>query len=397
MKLIERYIFRRMASALVLIFLALGTMVWLALGVRQFNLVTANGQSVWTFLHVALLLVPMLVTIVLPLAALIAVVYTLTSLNGDSELAVINACGAPQFAILKPVLLIGLITAVAVGAMSLHFAPLATRLGESLVATVRGSVLSSIINPGQFMALGDGLVFHMRGRNSDGSLDGIFVVDDRDPTRTTTYLADKGAVLDNPLGVFLVMSNGVIQQRNKIDQTISMIEFSSYAFDLSSLTSGSGREAVAVSPRERSTAYLLHPDPDDPYFQQHPEQLRSELHGRLTMPLYGLAFVLLPLLFIGQADSPRESRAASIAMLTVLIMAVGAIGVFLPTFAMTNAALIVLMYLVPLGVVAISVPLVLVGAQVRPPERIVALGEALSGRVSGLLRPDQQPSPEGNS
>ena len=76
-------------------------------------------------------------------------------------------------------------------------------------------------------------------------------------------------------------------------------------------------------PRERSTAYLLHPDPDDPYFQQHPEQLRSELHGRLTMPLYGLAFVLLPLLFIGQADLPRESRAASITMLAILIMALG--------------------------------------------------------------------------
>ena len=193
----------------------------------------------------------MLVTIVLPFAALIAVVYTLTNLNGDSELAVINASGAPQFAILKPVLLIGLITAIGVGAMSLYFAPLATRLGESLVASVRGSVLSSIINPGQFMALGDGLTFHMRGRNPDGSLDGIFVVDDRDPTRTMTYLADKGAILDNPLGVFLVMSDGVIQQRNKIDQTISMIEFSSYAFDLSSLTSGreNGDGAAPASDR----------------------------------------------------------------------------------------------------------------------------------------------------
>ena len=130
MKLIERYIFRRMASALVLIFLALGMMVWLALGVRQFNLVTASGQSVWTFLHVSLLLVPMLVTIVLPSAALIAVVYSLTNLNGDSELAVINASGASQFAILKPVLLIGLITTVGVGMMSVYFAPLATRLAS---------------------------------------------------------------------------------------------------------------------------------------------------------------------------------------------------------------------------------------------------------------------------
>ena len=305
----------------------------------------------------------------------------------------INASGASQFAILKPALLIGLITAVGVGAMSLYFAPLAVRLGESLVANVRGSILASIINPGQFMALGDGLTFHMRSRNPDGSLEGIFVVDDRDPKRTTTYLADKGAILDNPLGVFLIMSDGVIQQRNKVDQSISMIEFSSYAFDLSSLaTTG---DKVTVRPRERPTAYLLHPDPNDPYFQQFPEQFRVELHSRLTMPLYGLAFALLPLLFIGQADSPRESRAASVAMLTALVMAMGAVGLFLPTFAMTNAAMIVLMYLAPLGAVAISVALVLVGVQVRPSERVVALGEALFGRISGLLQPDQQSGAEG--
>ena len=83
MKLIERYIFRRMASALALTFVALGMMVWLSQAVRQFNLVTANGQSVWTFLHVSFYLVPVLVTIVLPVAALIAVIYTLTNLNGE--------------------------------------------------------------------------------------------------------------------------------------------------------------------------------------------------------------------------------------------------------------------------------------------------------------------------
>ena len=31
------------------------------------------------------------------------------------------------------------------------------------------------------------------------------------------------------------------------------------------------------------------------------------------MPLYGFAFALLPLLFLGQAGSPRQSRTASIA------------------------------------------------------------------------------------
>jgi lipopolysaccharide export system permease protein len=386
MKLVERYIFWRMAGALALTFLALGTMVWLAQALRQFNLVTANGQSVWTFLHVSLFLMPVLVTIVLPVAALIAVVYTLTTLNGDSELAVINASGASQFAVLKPALIVGFITAVMVGSMSLYFAPLSIRLGQSLITSVRSNILTSILHEGEFMSLSRGLTFHMRGRNPDGSLQGIFVVDDREADRSTTYLAGKGAILDNPLGVFLVMANGVIQQRNKTENSISMIEFSSYAFDLSSLSSSAS--VAALLPRERSTAYLLNPDPDDPYFRQFPEQFRTELHGRLATPLYGLAFALLPLLFIGQAESPRESRIASITMLTVTIMVIDAAGLFLPNFAEASTAAVVLMYALPLGAAAITVALVLVGAQVRPPERFVALGEALFGRVGGLLRPE---------
>ena len=67
----------------------------------------ANGQSVWTFLYVSALLVPALVTIVLPVALLIAVIYAFTRLNGNSELVVVNASGAAQMTILRPVLLIG--------------------------------------------------------------------------------------------------------------------------------------------------------------------------------------------------------------------------------------------------------------------------------------------------
>ena len=83
MSLIERYIFQKIAGATTMTFVALGTMVWLSQALRQFDLVTSNGQSVWTFLYVSALLVPALVTIVLPVALLIAVIYTFNRLNGD--------------------------------------------------------------------------------------------------------------------------------------------------------------------------------------------------------------------------------------------------------------------------------------------------------------------------
>ncbi len=99
-------VFRKIAGATTLTFVALGTMVWLSQALREFDLVTANGQTVWTFLYVSALLVPALVTIVLPVALLIAVIYAFTNLNNNSELVVVElqrrvsgdraASGAPR-------------------------------------------------------------------------------------------------------------------------------------------------------------------------------------------------------------------------------------------------------------------------------------------------------------
>ena len=323
----------------------------------------------------------MLVTVVFPVSLLIAVIYTFNSMNTDSELVVINASGAPLSALVKPVLLMGLIATLIVSAMTLYFAPLSFRTWQVLITNVRGNIVGQFMREGSFVTLTPNLTFHMRSRNQDGSLRGIFVSDDREPDRSATYLAEAGALLDNPLGLFLVMSNGVIQQRSKIDDTISMIEFSSYAFDLSTFTSGGS--TPVMKPNERPTEYLLNPDPEDPYFRQFPEQFRAEFHDRVTAPLYCFLFALVPLLFLGQAQTTRQSRTASIASAVVLTTAIRAIPVALPI--QTSLVAVILLYLVPIGLTVLVTALLLNGVQLRPPDRIVAFGERLFAHASGLV------------
>jgi lipopolysaccharide export system permease protein len=221
----------------------------------------------------------------------------------------------------------------------------------------------------------------MHSRNQDGSLRGIFVADNREPDKTMTYLAERGAILDNPLGLFLIMANGTIQQRSKIDQSISMIEFSSYAFDLSSFTS-TGPVPV-VKPIERPTTYLLNPDPEDPYFREFPEKFRAELHDRITSPLYCFLFALIPVLFMGQAESTRQSRTASIAAAVILTVGVRALPFFLPVE--TSALAVIALYVIPISLTLLSVWLILAGVQLRPPESIVGFAERLYARASGLV------------
>jgi lipopolysaccharide export system permease protein len=384
MRLIERYIFRRMAMAMVLSFLALSTMLWLTQALRQFNLVTEQGQTLATFLELSAYLFPVLVMIVLPLSVLIGVMFALTTLNSDSELAVINASGMPQWSLIKPAALVGLIATVLIGSMTFYFTPLSLRAGQALLTQVRSSLISSIAREGAFTTLAEGLTFHLQSRQNDGSLRGLFVADNRDPMKSMTYIAQRGAIIDNPLGTFLVMGNGSIQQRSKVDDSISIIEFSSYAFDLSTFTAAGA--APALTPRQRPTEYLLNPDPNDPYFRQSPNDFIAELNDRITSPLYGLVFALVPLLFLGQAQSTRAGRTPSVALAAALLIVVRAFA-FLIVYAAPGAAWVVgLMYTIPIGAIALSLFLVLRGVQIRPPERMLAVIDAVFGRISGLFR-----------
>ena len=384
MKLIERYIFRRMLLAMLLSFLALATMLWLSQALREFNLVTEQGQSLSTFLQLSGYLFPILIMIVLPLSVLIGVSFALTTLNADSEMAVINASGMRQWSLLKPALLIGLIAAALIGSMTLYFTPLSLRLGQTLLTQVRGNLVSTIAREGSFTSLADGLVFHLQTRQPDGTLRGIFVSDNRDATRTMTYIAQKGAILDNPLGTFLVMSNGSIQQRSNADGSISIIEFTSYAFDLSTFASAGA--VPVLTARQRPTQYLLNPSADDPYFRQSPGDFAAELTDRVTSPLWGLVFALLPLLFLGQAQSTRVSRAPNVAMAATILVLLRAFAFFLTYASATSRLAMGLMYALPVAMTGLTIFLVLRGAQIRPPERALAFLDGLFSRIRGLVR-----------
>ncbi len=385
MRLIESYIFNRMLRAFVLTLVVLAATVWLSQALREFDLVSAMGQTMATFLQITLLLLPAMATVVSPVAMLISVMYTFRTLNDGSELVVINAAGSPQSAVLKPVVLVGLIGAIIMASMTLYLAPLSLRVWRVLITDVRGNVINTILREGEFMALAPGLTFHLRRRAPDGTLEGIFISDSRDPDATVTILAERGAILDNPLGVFLVMHNGTIQKINKHQKSGgSIIEFTSYAYDLSSFSSQSA--VPPATPQERTTAYLLDPDPNDHFYQVSPGKFRSELHYRMATPLNAIVFAILPLIFIGQAETTRQQRSATMTLTIGSVVAFGAAQFVLTGASEDNWVAVVALYLLPLAAIAGGVAMVLGGKQLRPPESVAAFGELMANLIGGRFR-----------
>jgi lipopolysaccharide export system permease protein len=136
----------------------------------------------------------------------------------------------------------------------------------------------------------------------------------------------------------------------------------------------------------------LSPDPGDNYYRRKPEKYSQELLTRLATPLNGLVFAILPLVFLSQAETTRQSRSSTIAMAAGSAVVIASLSFSLSISAGENLLAAIALFALPTLAFAISVFLVLRGIQPRPPEKVLILADRIGRRAKRLLR---IPTPQG--
>jgi len=112
MNRLDRYILKTAGGAFVAVLVVLTSMVWVTTALRRFELLTAQGQTIWVFFAVTALSLPTLMVVVAPIALFLAVVYTLHKLNSDSELVAMSAAGVGPWHILRAPLALSIVVAI---------------------------------------------------------------------------------------------------------------------------------------------------------------------------------------------------------------------------------------------------------------------------------------------
>src|SRR3981081_4399190 len=161
---IGRYIFRTTLGAFLVICASVTALMWITQALRDIDLMTNQGQSIFVFVGITGLIIPLLVQIIAPIALMIAVAHVLNRLGNDSELIVMNAAGMPPWHIFRPFLAVGLVVAVMVAAISISSAPKCLRDVGLWITPVRAEVITNSIQPGRFFVLEGKLTLHIRDR-----------------------------------------------------------------------------------------------------------------------------------------------------------------------------------------------------------------------------------------
>jgi len=338
------YILGQILGPVAMLTLLLTCVILLTQSLRLLDLVINRGQSAPTFVYLTVLILPGLLVIILPIAFFFGTLFTLSRLNGDSELVVMASAGYSQRQLAAPVFIAAAMVMAITWVCALWLMPAGQRALNAKVVDIRADIGAALLNEGEFNSPALGLTVFIRQLSSDGQIRGILVHDSRDVKRPITYLAEKGVLAQTPQGARLIMLDGTVEQSAQSGSQLSVLKFQRDVINLDQFA-GPMRSNQRQT-NERFLGELLHPDP------ALPEKIRNsylaEAHNRLSQPLYCLAFAMIALAAILKVRRQRSALAKRLTVAALAAAAVRIAGYGVAGPASSHPALIILFYVIPL-------------------------------------------------
>lgn len=351
MTLLERYVFGRALMNSLGALASLVLIVWIVQALSRVDIVKSTASAAGNVFWIALMLLPDLAAGIVPFAILIGAIQALNGLNADSERAVMAASGASPKVVAKPVVVLGICGGIAILLVAHVIGPMSTRAFRDGIRAINADTITLFLQPGRFEKVQDGLELSI-GSARGSNITSLFIADSRDPATELIYFAREARIADEDGRSLLLLSDGQLHRRDVKDDSVAVVQFQSYAFDLADLKPASQGDWIRTS--ERSTGDLISPNPADKVYREDPNSLTSELTDRMTQWLYAIAFALWAVVVAAQ---PRTNRQASSAAMTLGLaggLGLKALGFLVLAQIETNVAFVPLAYLLPLSAIVLD-------------------------------------------
>lgn len=240
-----------------------------------------------------------LLPVLLPLALFLGVLLAYGRLYRDSEMAVLASAGLGTKRLARPLLMLAIPVAVAVGMTSLWLAPAALRTSKAMVDAANKSLLVAGLEPGRFVQIpGRDSIVYMTEMDPDGSKFRRMFVQTESDGRIDVVTARSGELYQESEGEerYLSLSDGF-----RVEGELGKDAFRIMRFERNDIRVPDSEPTDGGRSEERNTTPELFAS-DDPV-------ARAEFHWRIGTPLATAILALLALpLARTQPRSPRYGR-----------------------------------------------------------------------------------------
>ncbi|MEI7710088.1 MAG: LPS export ABC transporter permease LptF [Rhodospirillales bacterium] len=336
---IDRYLFRQLFLALAAVTGGLTALIWLTQSLRFVELVVNRGLSMTVFVRLTSLLIPSFVAVILPITTYVVIQFIYQRLAGDRELTVMRSAGISPIGMARPALALAFLAMAAGYVLNLWVVPSTLSAFRQYQWDIRTRMAAFLLQDGVFTPISGNLTVYVRSRDTDGTLRGILVEDDRDRSARATILAETGRLKDGTNGPRALLFNGSRQEIDHTTSRLNMLTFDQNELDLGEKTTDIGERPPDMS--EVSVWDLLNPRAAH---DQDRAKWVAEGHKRLSSPLSTLSFALIALVAVLSGAFRRHGGVVRPLVAVGTVVGLLAFGLAVNNVAARNNGLVPLMW-----------------------------------------------------
>lgn len=291
------------------------TEIILIQGLTQSQIFTVLGSMCLSFLP-----------IILPMSLLFSVLLTYGRLSQDSELMALRASGLNLYSIASPAFLFTCLISFSAWHLIFSIAPWGNRQFEKLVSQADESQVLNSLREGTFSEGFFDLVVYANSIDSKtGTLEQVFLYDDRNGETPLTIIAQKGHLIKNvDQPIVLKLEDGDIHRKAENHTKIRFKEFDIELLDPRQIVirqkSTQSLSYDELKSRRQSASVASVNSPDSAELKKTSQELDLEWHRRWNLGFVNIVFGILGV-GVGSITN-RRSKASSGFILSLLIIIV---------------------------------------------------------------------------
>lgn len=268
-----------------MLLLVLSGLAWMMQIMSMMKFLLNYGVAVGSFIGLTVLMVPFIVSIIVPFVTFIAVIFVYNNMISNNEITVMAASGMSPAQLARPALMLATVMTVLHLILNIWIVPASQADFYSTQWNLRYGLAHMKLQESAFTELSDGLVVYV-DQVSGHDLSQVMLSDMRDESAPMIIFAEKGKLVSTSRGLSIVMNNGALQAKGDAMTTGT---FDTFDMDLNVADRG-GDASFRV--RRVSTGELIRSVLDAPSIKRH-QTVLSELGTRLLSPVMNLILAVL--------------------------------------------------------------------------------------------------------
>ena len=286
----DRYLFGQMIRTTTAVSITLVGIMWLFQTIRLLEVVINRGAPISNFLLMSVTVIPLWLTIAVPVSAFVAVIWVFQRAVADRELLVMQASGRSALQLARAPLALGIILTLVLIVNSVMVLPQSFGIYKRVQFEVRNSIPTVMLQDNVFIDVVDGLTMLIGEKLDDGLAKDLFIHDERTEGKVITMTARVGQFVERD-GLPAV----ILQEGERIELSKSGDSGATLLFDTHTVTIAPKDKTVSsqmpIDMNEDTISNLLNPEksPYPDYFNQR----RAEGHYRIVSPALALVLILI--------------------------------------------------------------------------------------------------------